>query len=118
MFIKLSDGTIINTEQIALIRPKRHDIGYEITMACGDVLDATEDEDRIKALVLSDKSKWQGCDRRRHVVLKEFECADTDQFLEEMRQGIRTAMLDLADKPLFREGKDGAIYVTPEGHGQ
>ena len=111
MFIELSDGTPVNLDLVTYIRKGCIASLRTIHLVDGDTIECKkEDEDKIKALVLPDKSKRQGCDSRRHVALVEFKCSDMNK--------LTRAVVSELGKPLFREDGACAIYVTPKGHGQ
>lgn len=97
MFIELSDGSAIDINKIFAIR--EYKLSNRLTHAiignggavhlCGD-----KDAEKIKALVLPDKSKWP--------------CSDIDKLIE--------AVASELGKGFFVEGEGGAIFVQTKGH--
>lgn len=92
MFIELSDGSIINTDHISFIRKDTDPYEFVVfphpryfvafSGYAGTLLYHEEDANKIKALLLPDESRWQDCNSSRNVVLSEFNCKDTAEFVE------------------------------------
>jgi hypothetical protein len=75
MFIKLSNGELINTDHIANVYRDDYTPGRPWALVYGHTLRhySQEDYDKIEKATLPGSSEWQGCDGRRYVALSEFD---------------------------------------------